>query len=173
MTTDPIGLVEDGFPNSNYGTDTYNRFPRMGITVRDVLANGEDQTEVLPCFIMDGAVIVDAATELICYNKFVVEGMGLEELAEALAARGCLVVFAPAKVCQLEGGEKGALRVLVNRGLEEVSAAPAELVGNYIDVEGLGIGKVNAYNRPANKLLKGNPSKHVLNFLSGKSRLTL
>ena len=64
-------------------------------------------------FIMDGAMIVDAATELISYNKFVVEGLGLDELAEALAARGCLVVYAPGEVCQLEGGEARALRVLV------------------------------------------------------------
>jgi len=167
MTADPIGLVEDGSLNGNYGTDKYNRFPRMGVTVHDVLVNKEDQTEVLPCFIMDGAMIVDAAAELISYNKFVVEGLGLDELAEALAARGCLVVYAPGEVCQLEGGEARALRVLV-RGVEEFSGDPAELVGEYIEVEGLGVGQVTAFKRAMNRFFYD--SKHVVKISSGESK---
>ena len=66
-------------------------------------------------------MVFDAAAEgrVVC-NKFKLPGLGLEEGAEALAARGCLVAFASREVCELEegegeegGGGGGGIRVLV------------------------------------------------------------
>lgn len=136
---DPAALLEDG-AFGRYGGPALNRFERMSITVGGVLAQKQQMTEVAPCFVMRGAMVVGAAGGRIACNKFVVEGLGLEALAEALAARGCLVVYASAEVCRLEGpgAEAGVLCVLVGSAGE--AAVPKVGGGGGGVLVGVGVG---------------------------------
>ena len=52
-----------------------------------------------------------------------------------------------------------------------VQGDPAKLVGECIEVEGLGVGTVEAFNKAVNKLLYD--SKHVVNFSSGPQTVLL
>ena len=78
-TRDPAALLADG-GFGRYGGPALNRFERMSVTVGGVLAQKQQMTEVAPCFVMRGAMVVGAAGGRIACNKFVVEGLGLEEL---------------------------------------------------------------------------------------------
>ena len=71
------------------------------------------QTEVLPCYLMDGAMLFNADDGSIAGNKLREEGLTAEQMATTLAQMGCFVVFASREACDLASPTEGTVRVLL------------------------------------------------------------
>ena len=70
-----IGFGEEG--------DVLNRFEDMGLTVFDFLKYPEVREEVLPCFLMDKAMVFCGKTGRILGNKF-----GIKSIAKGIKTAG-------------------------------------------------------------------------------------
>ena len=108
---------------SQFVQSKFNRFRQMRfrgepITAGDLLSEKEVQTEVFPCFLMGGAMLLDAKDGSIVSNKLRVQGLTAAHVATTLAQMGCFVVFASHEACELASPTDGTMRVLLGAAKE-------------------------------------------------------